>query len=66
MNKSLAFSKSFLLSCIGAFFYLSSLFAQATNQTVPDAQGKGAEWLSAVEQGVNTSNTLKSKVRYTL
>lgn len=48
-----------LLSC-------PALFAQATNTTAPGAPGDDAHWPSAAKNGFGTSNTLASKVWFTL
>src|SRR5258705_10654902 len=48
-----------LLSC-------SALFAQATNALAPGAPGIDAHWPSAAKNGFGTSNTLASKVWFTL
>jgi len=50
-----------------AVFSCAPLFAQTTNDDLaPGAPGKDAQWLSAGKQGVGTSNTLESKVWFTL
>jgi glucoamylase len=44
----------------------STLFAQTTNVSAPGAPGADAHWLSAAKNGFGTSNTLQSKVWFTL
>ena len=44
----------------------SALFAQATNTLAPGAPGLDAHWPSAAKNGFGTSNTLASKVWFTL
>lgn len=44
----------------------STLLAQATNKPAPGARGADAHWLSAAKNGFGTSNTLRSKVWFTL
>src|SRR6266480_4573954 len=44
----------------------STLFAQTTNISAPGAPGGDAHWLSAAKNGFGTSNTLQSKVWFTL
>jgi glucoamylase len=44
----------------------STLLAQATNNAAPGAKGADAHWLSAAKNGFGTSNTLRSKVWFTL
>ena len=44
----------------------STLFAQTTNIRAPGAPGADAHWLSAAKNGFGTSNTLPSKVWFTL
>ena len=44
----------------------STLLAQATNHPAPGAPGADAHWLSAAKNGFGTSNTLQSKVWFTL
>ena len=48
-----------LLSC-------SALFAQTTNSLAPGAPGLDAHWPSAAKNGLGTSNTLASKIWFTL
>ena len=48
-----------VLSCI-------TLFAQTTNRLPPGAPGADAHWPSAAKNGFGTSNTLSSKVWFTL
>jgi glucoamylase len=43
-----------------------ALFAQATNKLAPGAPGNDAHWPSAAKNGFGTSNTLASKVWFTL
>jgi glucoamylase len=47
-------------------FACSTLFAQATNALAPGAPGNDAHWPSAAKNGFGTSNTLASKVWFTL
>jgi glucoamylase len=47
-------------------FSCSGLFAQATNMLAPGAPGNDAHWPSAAKNGFGTSNTLASKVWFTL
>ena len=47
-------------------FPCSALFAQATNRLAPGAPGEDAQWPSAAKNGFGTSNTLASKVWFTL
>lgn len=49
----------FLISC-------PALFAQATNKLAPGAPGLDAHWPSAAKNGFGTSNTLASKIWFTL
>ena len=44
----------------------STLFAQTTNTSAPGAPGLDAHWPSAAKNGFGTSNTLASKVWFTL
>src|SRR6267143_4631563 len=44
----------------------STLLAQTTNISAPGAPGADAHWLSAAKDGFGTSNTLQSKVWFTL
>jgi glucoamylase len=44
----------------------SALFAQTTNGLAPGAPGRDAHWPSAAKNGFGTSNTLDSKVWFTL
>src|SRR5256885_6200714 len=48
-----------LLSC-------TALFGQTTNRLAPGAPGLDAHWPSAAKNGFGTSNTLSSKVWFTL
>lgn len=43
-----------------------ALFAQTTNKLAPGSHGKDAHWPSAAKNGFGTSNTLASKVWFTL
>src|SRR6185295_4385036 len=43
-----------------------ALFSQATNALAPGAPGDDAHWPSAAKNGFGTSNTLASKVWFTL
>src|SRR6185437_1089221 len=47
-------------------FSCSGLLAQTTNVLAPGAPGKDAHWPSAAKNGFGTSNTLASKVWFTL
>src|SRR6185437_9492388 len=47
-------------------FSCSGLLAQTTNVLAPGAPGKDAHWPSAAKNGFGTSNTLNSKVWFTL
>jgi glucoamylase len=47
-------------------FSCSGLFAQTTNVLAPGAPGSDAHWPSAAKNGFGTSNTLASKVWFTL
>ena len=44
----------------------SPLFGQATNRLAPGAPGSDAHWPSAAKNGFGTSNTVASKVWFTL
>jgi glucoamylase len=44
----------------------TALFGQTTNQPAPGAPGLDAHWPSAAKNGFGTSNTLQSKVWFTL
>ena len=59
MFRSIVISTVSLLSC-------SALFGQATNRLAPGAPGLDAHWPSAAKNGFGTSNTLSSKVWFTL
>ncbi len=59
MFRLIVISTISLLSC-------SALFAQATNKLAPGAPGLDAHWPSAAKNGLGTSNTLASKVWFTL
>ncbi len=54
--------------CLPIIYALSctSLFAQTTNRLAPGAPGADAHWPSAAKNGFGTSNTLSSKVWFTL
>jgi len=47
-------------------FACPALFSQTTNTIAAGAPGKDAHWLSAAKNGFGTSNTLASKVWFTL
>src|SRR6476659_3605595 len=49
-----------------SLFFCPALFAQATNALAPGAPGNDAHWPSAAKNGFGTSNTLASKVWFTL
>jgi len=51
---------------IASFLSCSTLFAQETNSIAPGAPGLDAHWPSAAKNGFGTSNTLASKVWFTL
>ena len=55
-----------IVIAIISLFSCSSLFAQATNVLAPGAPGNDAHWPSAAKNGFGTSNTLASKVWFTL
>jgi glucan 1,4-alpha-glucosidase len=59
MFRLLAISTILSLGC-------PALFAQATNELAPGAPGNDAHWPSAAKNGFGTSNTLASKVWFTL
>ncbi len=59
MFRSIAISTVTLLGC-------SALFGQPTNGLAPGAPGLDAHWPSAAKNGFGTSNTLASKVWFTL
>lgn len=59
MLRSIVIATVSLLSC-------SALFGQATNARAPGAPGDDAHWPSAAKNGFGTSNTLASKVWFTL
>ena len=59
MLRLIAISTISLFSCSG-------LFAQATNVLAPGAPGNDAHWPSAAKNGFGTSNSLASKVWFTL
>jgi glucoamylase len=59
MLRSITISTVALLSC-------STLFAQSTKGLAPGAPGRDAHWPSAAKNGFGTSNTLASKVWFTL
>jgi len=55
-----------IVSSTVLLFSCSGLFAQATNVLAPGAPGNDAHWPSAAKNGFGTSNTLASKVWFTL
>jgi glucoamylase len=55
-----------LIVCIISGLSCPALFAQATNALAPGALGADAYWPSAAKNGLGTSNTLASKVWFTL
>lgn len=59
MLRSIVIATVSLLSC-------PALFGQATNGLAPGAPGDDARWPSAAKNGFGTSNTLASKVWFTL
>jgi glucoamylase len=59
MLRSIVIATVSLLSC-------PALFGQATNSFAPGAPGLDAHWPSAAKNGFGTSNTLASKVWFTL
>lgn len=59
MFRSITISAVALLSC-------SALFGQSTKGLAPGAPGRDAHWPSAAKNGFGTSNTLASKVWFTL
>ena len=59
MLRSIVIATVSLLSC-------PALFGQATNALAPGAPGDDAHWPSAAKNGFGTSNTLASKVWFTL
>ncbi|MEP6817977.1 MAG: glycoside hydrolase family 15 protein [bacterium] len=59
MFRLLVISTISLLTC-------AALFAQTTNHLAPGAPGLDAHWPSAAKNGFGTSNTLASKVWFTL
>lgn len=59
MLRSIVIATVSLLSC-------PALFGQATNSLAPGAPGDDAYWPSAAKNGFGTSNTLASKVWFTL
>lgn len=58
----------FRIMAISAILSLGcpALFAQATNELAPGGPGNDAHWPSAAKNGFGTSNTLQSKVWFTL
>src|ERR1700687_2945236 len=54
-----------LISTI-AILGCTALFGQATNKFATGAPGRDAQWQSAAKDGFGTSNTLSSKVWFTL
>jgi glucoamylase len=59
MFRPIVISTISLLAC-------TALFGQATNRLVPGAPGLDAHWPSAAKNGLGTSNSLASKVWFTL
>src|SRR2546425_12871629 len=59
MHRLLAISAVALLSC-------PALLGQATNAIAPGAPGLNAHWPNAAKNGFGTSNTVASKVWFTL
>ncbi|MEP6570699.1 MAG: glycoside hydrolase family 15 protein [Acidobacteriota bacterium] len=59
MFRPLVIATIYAISC-------SALFAQTTNRLPPGAPGLDAHWPSAAKNGFGTSNTLTSKVWFTL
>ena len=57
--------RSIVISLV-SFLSCPALFAQETNRTAPGAPGLDAHWPSAAKNGFGTSNTLASKVWFTL
>ncbi len=57
--------RPFVISTI-ALLSCPALFGQATNRPAPGAPGLDAHWPSAAKNGFGTSNTLASKVWFTL
>jgi glucoamylase len=53
-----------IASCI--LFFTTALFAQTTNNFAPGGPGKEAQWANAGKEGIGASNTLESKVWFTL
>ncbi len=59
MFRSIAISTAVLFSSVAAF-------GQPTAELAPGAPGRDAHWPSAAKNGFGTSNTLESKVWFTL
>jgi glucoamylase len=59
MLRPIVISTILLLAC-------TALFGQATNRSAPGAPGLDAHWPSAAKNGFGTSNTLASKIWFTL
>jgi glucoamylase len=57
--------RPFLISTI-SLLGCTALFGQTTNRLAPGAPGRDAQWPSAAKNGFGTSNTLASKVWFTL
>lgn len=55
-----------VIICIGLALGCPALFAQTTNALAPGAPGADAHWASAAKNGFGSSNTLTSKVWFTL
>jgi glucoamylase len=55
-----------LASLLWLLIFTGHLFAQPPANPAPGAPGKDAEWAAAGKQGIGTSNTLQSKVWFTL
>src|SRR5438034_1248256 len=53
-------------SLVCFFFLAGNVHAQPQASPAPGAPGKDAEWAGAGKQGIGTSNTLQSKVWFTL
>jgi glucoamylase len=52
--------------CLLVFLCAATLHAQTADNLAPGAPGRDAQWASAGKEGVGTSNTLDSKVWFTL
>jgi glucoamylase len=55
-----------ILMCTISILGCTALFGQTTNKLAPDGPGLDAHWPSAAKNGFGTSNTLASKVWFTL